>query len=199
MLQPGTPLNRSVSRSKKRLLLFSCFLLLLLGAGAWVLANRSPASPPTILLKDDCPAGRDVRVVSECPGTLEPHRHAWSKAHVESEIRVRVAFTGGIGPCWVLDHVAVVETPQRVTLSLYEGYDPVYARYAGSHRDGSYNLPACVAIGISRETFVELATPLAGRPIVDGEGFPNFCAIKSVEGGREVWLSQGYSQPCTES
>lgn len=193
--------TQSTSRRWKRPLLLGIFCLVVLsaGSGAWVLRSRSPASPPTIFLKQDCPAGRDVSVVTECRGTLDPERNAWEKAYVESEMKLKVAFTGGLGPCWVFDHVEVVEDSQKVMLSLFEGYDPAYARYVRSHPNGSYRLAGCLAIGIPREALVELPSPLAGRVIVDGEGFPRYCAIKSIDGNQEVWLSQGYSQPCGQS
>ena len=160
------------------------------------LRRTSDASPRSIYLKPDCPADRDTRVVSACRGTLDPRVNAWSKAFVDSETRIRLAFIGGLGPCSVLDHVEVTEDSQRVTLSLFVGYDPAYARYAHSHPNDSYAFPGCLAIGIPRETLVDLTTPLAGRRIVDGKGFPRHCAVKSEEGGQAVWLSQGYSQPC---
>lgn len=173
-------------------------IVVLVTGGLTVSALRmnSDASSRSVYLDPVCPAGREIRVVTACPGTLDPKVNAWSKAYVESETRIRLAFIGGLSPCWVLDHVEVTEDSETVALSLLTGYDPAYARYAANHPNSSYAFPGCLAMGIPRETSVDLSSPLAGRRIVDGKGFPRHCAVKSEEDGQEVWLSQGYSEPC---
>jgi hypothetical protein len=67
-----------------------------------------------------------------------------------------VQFTGGVAPCFVLDHVDVDEQAETVTVTLYAGSEP-------SAKDA-----ACIQIAALYATTVALDAPLAGREIVDG-------------------------------
>ena len=61
-----------------------------------------------------------------------------------------------MAPCSVLDHVDVAYGTDAVTITLYEGSDPI-----------SRNV-ACIDIAMLASTTVKLDQPLGDRTIVDG-------------------------------
>ena len=69
---------------------------------------------------------------------------------------LRVTFWGGVAPCFVLDRAEVREAPDAVTVTLFAGSDP-------AQRDA-----ACIEIALSMAVDVPLASPLGGRPVLDG-------------------------------
>jgi hypothetical protein len=70
--------------------------------------------------------------------------------------RVALRFWSGIAPCSVLGRVDVSERPDRVTITLYVGREPIPEPVA------------CIEIAAYYEVVVELSSPLAGRPVDDG-------------------------------
>jgi hypothetical protein len=96
-------------------------------------------------------------VVAPTPGMADVYRRPFDDATVGADgVTVTIDFVSGIEPCYVLDHVDVVEGPDTVTITLYEGHDPA----AGD--------VACIDIGVFKATVVTLAAPLGDRTIVDG-------------------------------
>ncbi|MCT9932096.1 hypothetical protein N5079_17985 [Planotetraspora sp. A-T 1434] len=88
-------------------------------------------------------------------GTLDPHKVRWESAKPIRHGRyLRITWTSGIAPCWVLDRVRVKETSRKVTVTLYEGH----TKDAGM----------CVLIAVRKTTTVRLKTPLGHRHVVDG-------------------------------
>lgn len=69
---------------------------------------------------------------------------------------VRLEWWSGVEPCTVLDRVAVAETAERVTITLYEGTPP-------AARDVN-----CVMIAVAKTYTVKLQRPVGAREIVDG-------------------------------
>jgi hypothetical protein len=67
-----------------------------------------------------------------------------------------ITFWSGVEPCSVLDHVDVAETPDAVTVTLYQGSDP------------SAGQVACIDIAVLKQVTVTLDHPLVGRDVVDG-------------------------------
>lgn len=103
---------------------------------------------------DRVPAPRSV---TPTPGMAGVHSIGWDSATVGDDDRtVTVRFWSGIAPCYVLDHVDLIERPDAVTITLYEGSDP------------SAGDVACPEIAELKATTLTLSAPLAGRPLVDG-------------------------------
>lgn len=67
---------------------------------------------------------------------------------------LRIHYTTGVEPCYVLDHVDVVESEESVTVTLFEG-------------SGEGDV-ACIEIARFVYTDVDLSAPLADRSVVDG-------------------------------
>lgn len=80
----------------------------------------------------------------------------WNDYEVLNDRSVRVFFTSGVEPCYVLDRVEVQYSPDRITVSLFVGSDPE----AGN--------VACIEIAVFKAVDVTLDEPLGGRPVVDG-------------------------------
>jgi hypothetical protein len=64
------------------------------------------------------------------------------------------------GPCMGIDHVGLDETPDQVTVSLFQGTPPTLV--------GS----ACPEIAMLQAVRVSLTSPLDGRTVVDGAPSP---------------------------
>lgn len=79
----------------------------------------------------------------------------WEPANGEGTV-LRIFFTGGVEPCFVVDRVDVVETADTVTLTLVTGSD----KAAGD--------TACIEIAKFYAVDVELAAPFGDRDVVDG-------------------------------
>lgn len=109
-----------------------------------------------------CPGGPIVDPpiathVHPTPGMTDVHPIPWTSANVGGDDHtIAVAFTTGIAPCYVLDHVGVAYTADTVTITLYQGSAP------------SSQHVACADIAMFASTTVRLDQPLAGRTIVDG-------------------------------
>lgn len=96
------------------------------------------------------------QVVEPRPGMSNVRPVSWNDYEILNERSVRVFFTSGIEPCYVLDRAEVRYSPERVTVSLFVGSDP----QAGN--------VACIEIAVFKAVDVRLDEPLGGRPVVDG-------------------------------
>jgi hypothetical protein len=103
---------------------------------------------------DETPSGGPQRVEPQ-PGQLDVRPIGWQRVKGDGR-RLRVLYTSGIEPCYVLDRVEVVESARRVTITLYEGR-------ADLEED-----VACIEIAVRKFTVVELEEPLGDRPVKDG-------------------------------
>ncbi|MGH3912850.1 MAG: hypothetical protein ACRDTC_05495 [Pseudonocardiaceae bacterium] len=137
-----------------------------------VIAGGSAAGAYVLLSRSDEPVTSDVtntavspvsidqqqgpRTVAPRPGMLHPRPVAWRKAEAVDSRMVRVSFSSGVEPCYVLDHVTVDYGASEVTITLYQGSDP-----QAEHT-------ACIQIAVEKVTDVRLDQPLGGRAIVDG-------------------------------
>lgn len=97
-----------------------------------------------------------AQVVEPRPGMSDVRPIGWNDYEVMNERLVRVFFTSGVEPCYVLDRAEVQYQPGRVVVTLFQGREP-----------GSDNV-ACIEIAVSKAVDVTLDEPLEGRPIVDG-------------------------------
>ncbi len=99
-------------------------------------------------------------IVKPTPGMagVHPVSFAGGGAYVSpDDSRVIVVdYWSGIEPCYVLDHIEVVETGDSVTITLLEGSDPA----AGD--------AVCIEIGVFKRALITLDEPLGDRRIVDG-------------------------------
>lgn len=103
------------------------------------------------------PTGPGYTLVEPRPGMAGVHPIGFERARPLGDgSTLRVIFWGGVEPCSVLDSVEVEETDERVTITLYEGYDPD----AGD--------VACVEIALKKAVDVTLSRPLGGRTLIDG-------------------------------
>lgn len=89
-------------------------------------------------------------------GTLNARPIPWQKAEVLDSRTVRLLFSSGVEPCHVLDHVTVGYGASEVSITLYEGSDPL----AGNQ--------ACIQIAVEKAVEVVLNEPLGGRTVSDG-------------------------------
>jgi hypothetical protein len=92
------------------------------------------------------------------PGMADVGPVAWERVDVREDGRtLQVFWDSGPAPCFMLDRVELVQSPETVTVTLYEGRDP--------------KLPAgavCPTILVTKWTPVMLETPLGDRKVVDG-------------------------------
>jgi hypothetical protein len=101
--------------------------------------------------------GDGAQVVEPTPGMAGVRSRPFDHAVAADDGRsVTVSFWSGVEPCYVLDHVDVVDGADRVTITLFEGHDP------------SAGDVACIEIALLKEVVVPLDEPLGGREIVDG-------------------------------
>lgn len=98
------------------------------------------------------------RLVEPRPGMDKVKPVAWDRFDVTKDGRtIRVFWGSGPAPCFMLDHVELVQSQAAVTVTLYEGSDP--------------KVPAgapCPTILVPKTTTVVLDTPLGDRKVVDG-------------------------------
>ncbi len=80
---------------------------------------------------------------------------AFQAAHAKKSA-VLVLFTGGVKPCFVLDHYSVSETSKTVTIELFAGSEPGAAD------------KVCPQLAKFYYVFIPLASPLGSRSVVDG-------------------------------
>ncbi|HZJ26211.1 MAG TPA: hypothetical protein VFF40_04230 [Acidimicrobiia bacterium] len=112
-------------------------------------------SPPDSSPNPTPPDG--AQEVEPRPGMDDVHPISFDSAIPSADGRsLTVAFTGGVAPCFVLDHVDVDIQPDAVTVTLYAGHEPAPEPVA------------CIEIAAFYETTVELSESLAGRPVLDG-------------------------------
>lgn len=139
--------------------------LTLLVAGCGGMTSRSsrpdPEQPTSCAKTEPCafpPAQRSgPQSVRPRPGMADARPVPFESATPEGDgITVRVLWWSGVEPCYVLDHVDVVETAATVTITLFEGHDPAAQDVA------------CIELAVQKSTRIELAHPLGSRELVDG-------------------------------
>jgi hypothetical protein len=109
------------------------------------------------IVVDRVPEPVEPQVVQPRPGMADVRPRPFDSASVDPDgVTVSIDFVSGVEPCYVLDHVDVVEGPDAITITLFEGNDPAAGRVA------------CIEIGVFKRTIVTLTEPIADRPIVDG-------------------------------
>ena len=108
----------------------------------------------------DVPEPGDTRPerVDPQPGQADPQPISFVRAVPQNgdDTTLRVVFWSGVEPCYVLDRVEVDETPERVTITLYQGRSPDQENIA------------CIEIALKKFTLVSLDAPLGDREVVDG-------------------------------
>jgi hypothetical protein len=105
-----------------------------------------PPGPPVV---------QKPRIVTPEPGLRDVTPLTWIKAIRSSDGRtLTVTFWGG--PCMGIDHVGLDETPDTVTVTLYQGTPP---SLVGS---------ACPEIAMLMAVRVPLSSPLGDRTVLDG-------------------------------
>jgi hypothetical protein len=98
-----------------------------------------------------------AEVVTPRPGMVNVAPIPWVRAEPTGDgTTLRVTWTSGVEPCYVLDHVVVEEAPDAVTVTLFQGSDPA----AGT--------AVCIEIATDKTVEVQLSAPLGDRPVLDG-------------------------------
>lgn len=123
------------------------------------LAPDTPVStvvPPTTPSSTVLPGGGQPRRVQPVAGATDLRKQPFQSPAAAGAQSVAVRFWGGVEPCYVLGRVDVVETADRVTITLWTGTGPGAAGMA------------CIQIAAYYETVVQLQAPLGGRILVDG-------------------------------
>jgi hypothetical protein len=131
------------------------------GLGMCVAPQDAPTGPDAPVcddvVVDPAPDTAAPQIVEPRPGMAGVRARPFDSASVQADgVTVTIDFVSGIEPCYVLDHVEVVETPDEVTITLFEGHDPA----AGD--------AVCIEIGVFKRTVVTLDEPIGDREIVDG-------------------------------
>lgn len=146
----------------------SCALLALLTVlvtGCGGMTSRGSANdreqPTSCAATDPCasPSNQPTGAESITPraGMADVHPVPFESAAPEGDgTTVRVVWWSGVEPCYVLDHVDVVETAASVTITLYEGRDPAAQDVA------------CIELAVQKSTHVQLEDPLGNRQLIDG-------------------------------
>jgi hypothetical protein len=120
-----------------------------------VTGPETPVCDDMIVNPNPEPTG--PQVVEPTPGMADVRPRPFDSASVGADgVTIRIDFVSGVEPCYVLDHVDVVEGDDAVTITLYEGHDP------------SAGDVACIEIGVFKRTSVTLSAPIGDREIVDG-------------------------------
>jgi hypothetical protein len=127
-------------------------------ASTTVSAAGGPDSPVSTSLppaSSGPPVGQKPKIVTTEPGLRDVTPLTWIKAIPSPDGRtLTVTFWGG--PCMGIDHVGLDETPDSVTVTLYQGSPP---SLVGS---------ACPEIAMLMAVRVPISSPLDGRTVVDG-------------------------------
>ena len=110
---------------------------------------------------DEMPAPTDpydgAQLVEPRPGMEGVAPIPFDKVVVGSDDRtLTVFFYSGVEPCYVLDHIDVEENPGAITITLFQGHDPIDENVA------------CIDIAVLKKVEVKVDTPVAARRIVDG-------------------------------
>jgi hypothetical protein len=101
------------------------------------------------------PIVQKPKIVAPEPGLRDVTPLRWTKAVPSPDGKtLTVTFWGG--PCMGVDHVGLAESASTVTVTLYQGTPP---SLVGS---------PCPEIAMLMAVRVGLSSPLAGRPVVDG-------------------------------
>jgi hypothetical protein len=113
-----------------------------------------------------CPGDGDPKItdpydgaqkVEPRPGMSGVSPRIFDKVVVGDDDRtLTVFFWSGVEPCYVLDHVAVDESPDAITVTLFEGHD------------ASAGDVACIEIAVLKKVLVQLDETVGDRRIVDG-------------------------------
>jgi hypothetical protein len=162
---PGTPGTLAGGRDVQDPMTRRALPLLLVAALAAVAcATTSPSvaggpDRPVSTSLPPTPSGPPItlkpKIVTAQPGLRNVVPLQWLQAMPSPDGRTLIVSFWG-GPCMGVDHVDVDETPDTVTVSVYQGTPP---SLAGS---------ACPEIAMLMAVRVPLASPLGGRPVVDG-------------------------------
>ncbi|MGH8902681.1 MAG: hypothetical protein ACRDYA_13645 [Egibacteraceae bacterium] len=105
------------------------------------------------------PVGRPApQQVEPRPGMADAEPVAWDRYEAGEDGRtLQVFWASGPQPCFVLDHVGLVQSAEAVTVTVHEGRDP--------------EVPAgtpCLTILVTKTTAVVLDAPLGDRKVIDG-------------------------------
>lgn len=125
------------------------------GTGPNAVVSYTPCPGDEEPVPSDPYAG--ARKVEPTPGMANLHPIGFDKVVVGDDDRtLTIFFWSGVEPCYVLDHVDVAETPDTITITLFQGNDP------------SAGDVACIEIAELKKVVVQLDAPVAGRAIEDG-------------------------------
>ena len=111
-----------------------------------------PTTPPTTV----APGGGQPKRVQPVPGATDLRRHAFETTAPAGAQSLAVRFWNGVEPCYVLGRVDVIETVEKVTITLWTGLGPGAAGMA------------CIQMAGYYEVVVQLQAPLGSRTVVDG-------------------------------
>jgi hypothetical protein len=112
---------------------------------------------PTSVTGTTEPEPEGPQMVTPRPGMLDVTPRpfeSWTVA--EDDRTLTIEFWSGVVPCHVLDHVDVGYGADEVTVTLFEGHEPL--------DEGT----ACIEIGVLKAVRVVLDEPVAGRDVADG-------------------------------
>jgi hypothetical protein len=90
------------------------------------------------------------------PGQENVHAIGWDSYSADKKGRLFISFYSGVEPCYVLDHIDVIERDEKVTITLWEGNAP-----------DSEDV-ACIEIAELKTTIIQLEEPLGQRKLLDG-------------------------------
>lgn len=117
----------------------------------------TPVSSPAMTQPDDYePPPPDPKRVTVVPGATNLRPQPFDSWAPVGDLQVALRFWGGVAPCFVVGRVDVVESAERVTVTVFAAVDPS----AGS--------VSCIEIAQYQEVVADLQAPLTGRPVVDG-------------------------------
>ncbi|MGH3941801.1 MAG: hypothetical protein ACRDTG_24870 [Pseudonocardiaceae bacterium] len=100
--------------------------------------------------------GPNWQLVTPQEGMLNVRPIPWRRVETRGARTVRVFFTSGIEPCYVLNDVTVDYRTDKVAITLHEGSDPAAQGQV------------CQMIAVQKAVDVTLTEPLRNRTIVDG-------------------------------
>lgn len=126
------------------------------GAGGGSPTGTGPDSPVSTSAPTGAPGSPTAETVEPQPGMVDVHPVAFDRAAPIGERTIEVLWWSGVRPCHVLARVDVVSSPDRITITLYEGSEP------------SDEPVACIELAQRKRTVVELSEPVDGRRVVDG-------------------------------
>ena len=96
-------------------------------------------------------------IVEPQPGQEDVRPIGWNSADKGMDDQtLTINYISGVEPCYVLDHIDVEYSDEKVTVTLFEGHSP------------SDEEQACIELAVYKAVVVELDEPLDGRKVVDG-------------------------------